>query len=391
MPGPFSILGGSGLPSRCLVLLLLGRLSLASNHWSASIGIPRTPNPRRAGTLSDAAPDRPRIAPLPRMSPLTRNKNVRAFQSRMVTPVANSLFILLALLIAAAVFWVYDDIWAVDMAYNNKLRCGAMWCPENYDKALGVVFPAAIGKNDLLPIRRDNYSFHRSVLNLLMNAGINQASVEAPPGTTPVLRVDRRGRPCMAFGVASARKMVVVLRGLTDLRDDFDFRQIEVSPGVWVHEGYQLDYEDISTEIFEIVRREGPEMLVFAGHSLGGALSVLLARGAEALFPGVVVAVVSYGTPRVGNENFAESMKNTTHVRIENEADIVPSLPPSVSPNSARPSTPFMYCHSGEAQHFQSNWLSLCKNHSLGCYKSWLDSLGETFYNRVDSPQEPRR
>jgi len=205
---------------------------------------------------------------------------------------------------------------------------------------------------------------------------MNEADAKAPPGTTTVLRVDRPGRACLAFGVTSVpRKIAVVLRGLTDLRDDFDFRQVEVSPGVRVHEGYHIDYEDISPEIFDLVRKERPDTLVFAGHSLGGALAVLLSRGAKSLFPEMAVVAVSYGTPRVGNEGFARSMRGVSHVRLENEADVVPALPPSVCPNSERPSAPFMYAHSGEAQRFESNWLSLAKNHSLECYKSWMDSL----------------
>jgi len=296
-------------------------------------------------------------------------------QSRMVAPIANLLIVIAVLLVAAGALWVYQEAWVVRMAYENTLRCHALWCPQHYDRAEGLTFPTAFGEEDLLPVRSENYAFHRSMLNFLMNANINETSVTAPPGAKAVLRVDRPGRPCMAFGATVDRRMAVALRGLTDLRDDFDFRQVEVAPGVWVHEGYHRDYEDLSPEILEVVRRESPETLVFVGHSLGGALSVLLARGAKALLPGSGVVAVTYGTPRVGNERFAESLGGVSHVRLENEADVVPSLPPSVSPNWSRPSSPFMYCPSGLAQRFQLNWSALTKNHSLACYKSWMDAL----------------
>ena len=306
---------------------------------------------------------------------MTRRENVRALQSHMVTPIANLLVVLAGLLVAAGALWVYKELWVVRAAYENELCCRALWCPSVYDPAEGLVFPTAAGPGDLCPIRAENYDFHRSVVNLLSNANINQAAARAPPGTKVVLRVDRPGRPCMAFGVLAGRGMAVALRGLTDLRDDFDFEQVEVAEGEWVHEGYQLDYEDVSPEILRVVDRERPETLVLVGHSLGGALSVLLARGAKALLPESTVVAVTYGTPRVGNERFSETLRGVSHVRIENEADAVPALPPSVCPNWKRPASPFMYCPSGAAHRFHLNWLSLSKNHSLACYRSWVYSL----------------
>lgn len=289
----------------------------------------------------------------------------------MVTPIANMLVVLAALLAVAGLLWIYKELWVVRTAYENRLRCHAIWCPASYDPEEALVLPP----QDLCPIRAENYDFHRSAINLLSNANINQAAARAPPGARVVLRVDRPNRPCMAWAVSTKDCMAVALRGLTDLRDDFDFAQVEVSEGEWVHRGYQLDYEDLAPEILGAVGRERPRTLLFVGHSLGGALALLLARGVKARLPESDVVAVTYGTPRVGNERFAASLRGVSHVRVENEADVVPSLPPSVCPDWKRPASPFMYSPSGTAQRFHLNWLSLSKNHSLACYSAWIRSL----------------
>jgi triacylglycerol lipase len=305
----------------------------------------------------------------------------------MGAPLLSALLLVGGVLLTLAIIWACREAWAVTLAYENTLRCPTIFCPETYDAHMGLVFPSSGADACVMPIRPDNYPFHRSVLNLLMNANVNAgAQVQAPPGTQAVLRIDRPERPCMAFGVTEGRKMAIVFRGLTDLRDDLDFRQVERAPGVAVHEGYCLDFDDLAPELLRAIRAAAPDILVLAGHSLGGALAILAAPVLKRDFPQMAGVVVTYGTPRVGNAAFAASLHGVAHLRIENEADVVPALPPSVCPNSAQPQAPFLYAHSGQAQRFQSNWASIINNHSLGCYKAWLDGLPADTWAPGDGP-----
>ena len=75
------------------------------------------------------------------------------------------------------------------------------------------------------------------------------------------------------------------------------------------------------------------------GHSLGGALAVLLA--ATLMETGIKVSgLYTFGAPRVGDEEFAnrlnDELSDGAHWRVVNEEDLVPHLPPEM-----------FFCHAG--------------------------------------------
>ena len=87
-----------------------------------------------------------------------------------------------------------------------------------------------------------------------------------------------------------------------------------------VHEGFQDAFLPTALVIGKGV----------SGHSLGGALAVLLAATlAENGIP--VAGLYTFAAPRVGDEAFAEqlngSLAGKAHWRVVNEADLVPHLP----------------------------------------------------------------
>ncbi|WOK99511.1 phospholipase A1-Igamma1, chloroplastic-like [Canna indica] len=91
--------------------------------------------------------------------------------------------------------------------------------------------------------------------------------------------------------------------------------------------------EQVMAEVRRLVshyRQQGEEVsLTIAGHSLGGALALLNAYEAASTMPNLPVSVISFGAPRVGNEAFAERLKEmkVKVLRVVVKQDVVPKMP----------------------------------------------------------------
>jgi predicted lipase len=72
--------------------------------------------------------------------------------------------------------------------------------------------------------------------------------------------------------------------------------------------------------------------LIVTGHSLGAALATLAALDLKANFPQLNIILYNFGSPRVGNTDFASyyQSKIGTSWRITNNRDIVPHYPPQL-------------------------------------------------------------
>ena len=106
--------------------------------------------------------------------------------------------------------------------------------------------------------------------------------------------------------------------------------------GCYVHQGFKFLFEEIWPKILPALEKvEGP--LFFTGHSLGGALATLAATrfAPDALY--------TFGSPRVGNTGFRESMGEFPNYRVVNGFDVVTSLPYSVDTFA-----PYDFHHAGE-------------------------------------------
>ncbi|XP_078166882.1 putative triglyceride lipase isoform X2 [Carex rostrata] len=158
---------------------------------------------------------------------------------------------------------------------------------------------------------------------------------------------------------SSRRRLVVAFRGTEqtkwkDLQTDLLLLPKRLNPErlggdaneqVLVHSGFLDAYDSVRNRIITLLKFsigycdccgvvEIPKWQVYiTGHSLGGALSTLLAlelSSSQMARDGVVsVTMYNFGSPRVGNRRFAEvyNAKVKDSWRIVNHRDIIPTVP----------------------------------------------------------------
>ena len=115
-----------------------------------------------------------------------------------------------------------------------------------------------------------------------------------------------------------------------DFKTDADFRFLTV-PGGQVHRGFMNSWHEIETKLRDCV--EGLEQPVYAcGHSLGSALACISTCYLD------IEACYSFGSPKVGDADFAKLQERKTIFRVESGSDIIPTLPIK----------DMDYCHAGK-------------------------------------------
>lgn len=129
---------------------------------------------------------------------------------------------------------------------------------------------------------------------------------------------------------------LVVFRGTDDVHDLLTDLDAGFAPegGGRVHRGFQEALDLVWGDVADAV---GGRDVWFAGHSLGAALATLAASRHPR-----TQAVTTFGSPRVGDEAFGNSIQAPVH-RIVNNNDVVTRLPP-----------PLGYRHVGELHYLDA-------------------------------------
>lgn len=171
---------------------------------------------------------------------------------------------------------------------------------------------------------------------LVYKQGADEAHVSKGPPRKDVLRdvgleevdfFNKKGTQCNIVKTANPaveQFAALVFRGTTEPLDwVMDFRAIPVS---WsgaglVHEGFR----DALNEVWDAVNQVLATLtcpIFYTGHSLGAALATLAAARKPPR------ALYTFGSPRVGDDDFKASLSGKQVYRVVNNRDVVTTLPP---------------------------------------------------------------
>lgn len=175
-----------------------------------------------------------------------------------------------------------------------------------------------------------------------------QGTLQNAGFASPALLIDK-SHDAYGFGcIAQSGLCVLAFRGTqADHYEDF-ITNIQVISKQWpvacehgrVHKGFRDSAIGLLAQTLgwlQSVAHQRTRLLI-CGHSLGGAIATLLAA------PTLADALITFGCPRVGDDDFADALEARASlqiVRVVDCCDVVPTVPPS-----------FMgYQHVGEARH----------------------------------------
>ena len=116
-----------------------------------------------------------------------------------------------------------------------------------------------------------------------------------------------------------------------DLKTDVNFKKIQLGKGM-CHHGFFTAVDDV---YFLLKHKLGPLLkegarVRFVGHSLGSSCSVVAAFRLSSDFGSDKIEVISFGGPKVGDQEFAEEFSELIgdrFLRVVNDKDVVPLLP----------------------------------------------------------------
>lgn len=108
---------------------------------------------------------------------------------------------------------------------------------------------------------------------------------------------------------------------VTDLKANF----YQDENGAKIHDGFYRAFQCVENEIKSVCKDLKEYSLYVTGHSLGGAIALIATR---ALNSDNLAACYTFGSPKVGNEEFDDDIKPPIY-RIVNAYDIVPFSPPT--------------------------------------------------------------
>lgn len=128
----------------------------------------------------------------------------------------------------------------------------------------------------------------------------------------------------------------LVFRGTLGLKDaitDVDLLPVRWEGGGWVHGGFKKALDLVWQDCLKprLSRVDFPIFLT--GHSLGAALGTLAAArilqdaDLENCRP---AALYTFGSPRVGDQDFGAALQGLFHCRIVNDKDLITTVPPAL-------------------------------------------------------------
>jgi pimeloyl-ACP methyl ester carboxylesterase len=138
-----------------------------------------------------------------------------------------------------------------------------------------------------------------------------------------------------AFITHNEEVILIAVRGtyelIADGLRDADAFQVSFEEGEGkVHRGfYQAAQKAYDFVVKYLEKFYAGQKLVICGHSLGGAVALLLAEMLRRRTEGYNIQLYTYGAPRAGDTSFVKGAESLVHYRMVNHNDPVPSVPGS--------------------------------------------------------------
>jgi hypothetical protein len=158
-----------------------------------------------------------------------------------------------------------------------------------------------------------------------------------------------------------------------DWMANFNFLPEAWDQGGNVHRGFKAALLDVWTDLEDYVSNLQKDNLKIwiTGHSLGAALATLAADRY-----GNVQGLYTYGSPRVGDQDFKKDFNVNTY-RFVNNSDIVTKVPP-----------PGLYCHVGELKYIDSEGII---HDNTNRWERWSDEIQGKFNNVFNALGQARK
>lgn len=135
-----------------------------------------------------------------------------------------------------------------------------------------------------------------------------------------------------AFLASNGDFLVLAFRG-TEVKKkldvEIDIRAVRVSTIEGkVHTGFNAAYESVAPSISKSLAQIKDLPIYITGHSLGAALATIATQnlGKDSRFKDRIAACYTFGSPRVGNDQYDKSFKSPIY-RVVNTTDVVTVVP----------------------------------------------------------------
>ncbi|MGY2399332.1 lipase family protein [Pseudomonas sp. SDO5271_S396] len=221
------------------------------------------------------------------------------------------------------------------------------------------------------------------------------------------------GTDTQAFITHHDKVILIAVRGTLSGADavrDANAHQVVFAEGVGkAHEGFYQAYRAMRSFVMEYLDQfHAGQRIVICGHSLGGAIALLLAEGLRRTkVARYNILLYTYGAPRAADSEFVAGASALVHHRIVNHNDPVPSVPATWMNTTAKLWVPGAvalfsapapggllfaaglvrvggnpYQHHGEQQHFMPITLADGTQSSV-LWKPGCESIQEAACNRA--------